>query len=44
MGEKRKLKSLADIMITFETRRKEKNIVMEEPIEIYHRKVLQVIP
>lgn len=41
---KRKLKSLADLMITFEASRKKKNIAMREPMEIYHKKVLQVIP
>lgn len=40
MGEKRKLKSLAGLMITFETSRKKKNTAMEEPVEIYHKKVL----
>lgn len=43
-GEKRKLKSLADLMIRFEASRKKKNIAMKELIEIYHKKVLQVIP
>lgn len=43
-GEKRKLKSLADLMITFQASRKKKNIALKETIEIYHKKVLQVIP
>ena len=41
--KKRKQKSLADLMITFEASRKKKNIAMKEQIEIY-KKVLQVIP
>lgn len=43
-GVRRKLKSLADLMITFEASRKKKNIALKEPIEIYHKKDLQVIP
>ena len=43
-GEKRKLKSLADLMITFEASRKKKNIAVKGPMETYHKKVLQVIP